>query len=109
MENQHYKHIIQRLERIERLLESVDCLLTTLRKEETEFMADMKTEMAALATQVQANTDAENSAVILINGIAARITAAAGDPAQVTALAAQLKASADALGAAVVANTPPAA
>lgn len=60
-----------------------------------------------LATQVAANTSAEQSAIQLIQGLAAQVAAAAGDPAKVTALAAQLKASADALGAAIVANTGP--
>jgi len=60
-----------------------------------------------LATQVQANTDAEASAVTLITGLASQIAAAATDPAKVTALAAQLKSSADRLAAAVVANTQP--
>ena len=65
----------------------------------------MSAEMDALAAQVTANTDAEASAVQLIQAIAAKL-AANPTPAQVTALASQLKASADALGAAVVANTP---
>jgi hypothetical protein len=61
--------------------------------------------IAQLTTQVQANTDAEASAVQLIQGLAVQIAAAAGDAPAVLALAAQLKTSADALGAAVVANT----
>lgn len=69
-------------------------------------MADMKTELDNLKTQVKSNTDAEASAVVLIEQIAAMLEANAGDSAAVNALAAQLKTSADALGAAVVANTP---
>lgn len=91
--------LLQRLDRIERLL-------IQNRKEEHIFMADMKTELAHLTAQVKANEEAEASAIVLINGIADRITAAQGDPAQVAALAAELKDSADRLGAAVVANTP---
>jgi len=68
----------------------------------------MKAEIDALTAQVKANTDAEQSAVLLINGIADRITAAAGDPKQVKALTEQLKASATTLAAAVAANTQPA-
>jgi hypothetical protein len=65
----------------------------------------MSAEFDALKQQVSANTDAEASAVMLINGIATKL---AGNPSpqEVNALASQLKASADALGAAVVANTP---
>ena len=69
-----------------------------------------------LAAQVKANTDAEASAVIVLNGIADRIaqavTAAIGNGATEAELApvsdevAALKASADSLSAAVVANTP---
>lgn len=70
----------------------------------------------ALAAQVKANTDAEDSAVVLINGIAARIQTAvdaaiaggatAAELAPVQAEVTAMKASADALAAAVLANTP---
>lgn len=70
----------------------------------------------ALAAQVKANTDAEASAVIVINGIAARIQAAvdaaiaggatAEDLKPVTDEIASMKASSDALSAAIVASTP---
>ena len=69
-----------------------------------------------LAAQVKANTDAEASAVIVLNGIAGRIQTAvdaalangatAAELQPVTDEVAALKASADALSAAVVANTP---
>jgi len=69
-----------------------------------------------LAAQVKANTDAEASAVIVLNGIAARIAAAvqaaiangatAEELAPVSDEVTALKSSADALSAAVVANTP---
>ena len=60
----------------------------------------------ALTAQVTANTEVEASAVILINGLAAKLLEFANDPAAITALATQLQASADALAAAVAANTP---
>jgi hypothetical protein len=69
-------------------------------------MSALDDAITALTTQVQANTDAEASAVTLIQGLAAQIAAVAGDGPAVTALAAKLKTSADALAAAVVANTP---
>ena len=69
-----------------------------------------------LAAQVKANTDAEDSATLLINGFAARVQAAVDAAIAGGATAAQLapvqdevtamKRSADALSAAVVANTP---
>lgn len=71
----------------------------------------------ALTAQVKANTDAEASAITLINGIAARIQAAvsaaiaggatAAELAPVQAEIDAMNASATALSAAVVANTGP--
>lgn len=70
----------------------------------------------ALAQQVKKNTDAEASAVVVLNGISSRIQAAvdaalangatAEQLAPVTDEINALNASADALSAAVVANTP---
>lgn len=70
-----------------------------------------------LAAQVTATTDVEDSAIALINGIAARIQAAvdaaiaggasAADLAPVTDEIAALKAKTDALAQAVQANTTP--
>ena len=64
-------------------------------------------EMQALIDQATANESAEQSAIDLLNSLAARVLAAAGDKVATTAIATELKASADALGAAVVANTTP--
>ena len=73
----------------------------------------------ALAAQVTRNTDAEASAIVVLNGIAGRIQAAVDAALQGGATAAELapvqtevdalKASSDALAAAVAANTPGAA
>ena len=72
--------------------------------------------LADLQAQVKAATDAEDSATLLINGIAARIQAAVAAAIANGATAAELapvqdevnalKTSSDALSAAVVANTP---
>jgi hypothetical protein len=69
-----------------------------------------------LAAQVRANTDAEASAIVVLNGIADRVAAAVtaaiangaseADLAPVKDEVAALQASAAALSAAVVANTP---
>lgn len=69
-------------------------------------MSALDDAITALDAQVTANTDAEASAVALIQGLAAQIAAVAGDGPAVASLAAKLKVSADALAAAVVANTP---
>ena len=78
-------------------------LLHTILKGEQKIMVDL----TALTTQVQANTDVEASAVILIQGIAAELAKAGVDPVALKALTDKLNTSAQALAAAVVANTPP--
>ena len=65
----------------------------------------MSKEMDSLTDQVKKNTDAEASAVVLIQGLATQIASLKNDPVALLQLSDQLKASADALGAAVVANT----
>ena len=60
-----------------------------------------------LTAQVAANKTVIDSALALINGIAARITAAGTDPAALAALTTSLKSEDDELAAAVAANTPP--
>ena len=66
----------------------------------------MSAELDALAAQVEQNTTVEESAVTLIQGLAAQIAAAANDPAAIAALSAKLQSSATALAAAIAANTP---
>jgi len=71
-----------------------------------ERLDTMSKEVDDLTAQVTANTGTINSAIVLINGIADRITAAGVDPAKLTALTTELKAKDDELAAAVTANTP---
>lgn len=66
----------------------------------------MSIELDNLTNQVKSNSDAIDSAVVLINGIADRITAAGVDPVKLKSLTDELKAKDDALAAAVTANTP---
>jgi len=66
----------------------------------------MSKELDDLTAQVKSNSEVEASALTLINGIAARITAASTDPAALKALTDELKAKDDQLAAAVTANTP---
>jgi hypothetical protein len=95
-----------RLGRIEARLESLerklDQLLSLVQHTETTIMADL----TALTAQVAQNTTVEASAVTLIQGLAAQLTAAGTDPAALAALTTQLNSSATALGAAIAANTP---
>ena len=63
-------------------------------------------ELDDLEVQVKANTDAEQSAIVLLNQLHDLIVAAGTDPAKLKALADSLARSANDLAAAVVANTP---
>ena len=84
------------------LLESILEQLRTTNHEIKHMSADL----SALAAAVQANTDAEQSAIALMADLAQRFEDSKADPAQVQALADQLRANAAALSAAVLANTP---
>ena len=68
----------------------------------------MSTELDALTAAVQRNSDAEDSAITLLQGLKAALDAAiaTGNPAALTALSTQIGAKTDALAAAIVANTP---
>lgn len=74
----------------------------------TEGFRKMAQELDTLKAAVARNTDVENSAVTLLQGLKSKLDAAiaAGDPAALTALSTELGSSADALAAAVIANTP---
>ena len=70
-------------------------------------MATSAQALSDLQAQVAAQTTVEQSAVTLIQSLAAQITAANGvSPAAVEAVVAQFQTSAAALAAAVTANTP---
>jgi hypothetical protein len=62
--------------------------------------------LEALTAEVQNNTTVDNGAIVLLNGLSAKLAEIAGDPAAVQALADELSSSSAALSAAVVANTP---
>jgi hypothetical protein len=67
----------------------------------------MANELDTLTAQVTANTDAEASAVQLLQNLHDLLVAAGTDPTKLAAITSTLKTSGDALAAAVVANTPP--
>lgn len=67
---------------------------------------EMSVEMDALEAAVTRNTTLDGSIIELLNGIAAQLSATAGDRAKSLALAAELNAKSDALAAAAAANTP---
>jgi hypothetical protein len=84
-------------------LDRIECKLDALFKQEADEMSALDD----LKAQVQKNSDVEESAVLLIQGIAKQLAdaIAAGDPAALTALQAQLAKSAGDLAAAITANT----
>lgn len=63
-------------------------------------------DLTALTAEVTRNSEVDDSAITLLNGLAAQIVLLKNDPAALQALADQLKASSDKLSAAIVANTP---
>ena len=85
-------------------LDRIESKINRLLKQEAQEMSALDD----LKTQVTKNTDLEESAVVLIQGIAQQLkdAIAAGNPAALTDLAAQLDKSARDLAAAMAANTP---
>ena len=65
----------------------------------------MSAELDALTAQVTENESLEQSAITLIQGIAAQLAAAKDDPVKIQALADSLHTSASALADAITANT----
>jgi hypothetical protein len=65
----------------------------------------MTTQFEALQAEVARNTSVDQSAIVLLTGLARQIEALKGDPVELQVLADSLKASSDALAAAVAANT----
>jgi len=66
----------------------------------------MSAELEALRAEVEENTAVDQSAITLLQGLAAQIEALKQDPVALQELADKLNASSEALAAAVAANTP---
>ncbi len=66
----------------------------------------MSNELDTLTAQVAANTDVEQSALLLLNQLHDLLVAAGTDPVKLADLTTQLATSKDALAAAILANTP---
>lgn len=69
-------------------------------------MVKMAANLQVLTDSVSKNTNAVQSAITLLNGLAAKIAELKTDPVALQALADELNASSGALADAVVANTP---
>lgn len=96
VQHHHHYHYDPALE------QRLDHIIQLLTRNQEIIMADL----SQLTADVTADTNAVTSAVALINGLAAQITAAGTDPVKLKALTDQLEANNAALGAAIVANTP---
>ena len=83
-------------------LDTIETLLRSVLVKEQRIMS----ELTDLQAQVAQNTAVEQSAIVLIQGIADRIEAARTDPAALQALTQELRSMDEALAAAVAANTP---
>lgn len=84
------------------ILEILRTILTKLDTQESKIMADL----TAITAAVTNNTTVEDSAIALINGLAAQIAAAGTDPAALASLTDSLTTESASLAAAVAANTP---
>ena len=94
--------ILTELLEIPQDLRKIKNLLHRLLERQGEIMADL----TQLQAEVERNTAVDESAITLLNGLAAQIESIKTDPAALQALANSLKSSSDALAQAVVANTP---
>lgn len=86
----------------EQKLDRILALLTTVIHKEGQLMAAIDD----LQVDVTAEDTVIDSAIVLINGIAAAIAAAGVDPAKLAALRSDIQGKSAALAAAVAANTP---
>ena len=86
----------------DRVLHRLDQIVTLINQLGVRIMADL----TALTAEVARNTSVDESAIVLLTGLAAQIEALKTDPVALQGLADTLRGSSDALAAAVAANTP---
>lgn len=94
--------VLARLEHLARQNHRIEQKLDRILNKENRIMADL----TQLSADVANTTSVEESAITLINNIAAQLAAAASDPAAIQALSDSLNTEAASLAAAVAANTP---
>jgi len=85
-----------------RLDQMQEVLMSQLSSQGIKMTADFD----ALQAEVAKNSEVDQSAIVLLQGLSAQIMALKDDPVALAAMAANLAASSQALADAVVANTP---
>lgn len=98
----HLENIQERLQAIESRLELVLNWLSFISHKEANIMALLD----KLTADVAANGSVIDSAVVLLNGLKAKLDACGTDPVKLAELSASLDTQTSALSAAVTANTP---
>src|SRR6266850_1099515 len=93
---------LDQLQSIDRKLDQVLALSQRMYRQEVVVTQ----ELVDLTAQVESNRSLTGSAITLLNGLSAKLTAIADDPAAIRALAADLKTQDQALADALAANTP---
>ena len=96
-----WKDLHDKLDAILIMQARVESLIAVLTLKQEQAMADL----TALTAEVARNTEVDQSAITLLNGLAAQIEALKTDPVALQALADTMRGSSDALAAAVLANT----
>ena len=87
-------------------LDRIESAITAVTSAITQLGVDMSQELDALEAEVSRNTTVDQSAITLLQGLAAQIEQLKTDPVKLQALADSMRGSSDALAAAVAANTP---
>jgi chromosome segregation ATPase len=97
-----WKNLNDKIDSILILFTRIESSLAVLTMKQEQVMADL----TALTAEVERNTAVDQSAIALLNGLAAQIEALKTDPIALQNLADTMRGSSDALAAAVTANTP---
>jgi chromosome segregation ATPase len=97
-----WKHLNDKIDSILILFTRIESSLAVLTMKQEQVMADL----TALTAEVERNTAVDQSAIALLNGLAAQIEALKTDPVALQNLADTMRGSSDELAAAVAANTP---
>jgi hypothetical protein len=97
-----WKHLNDKLDAILVLFTRIESSLAALTMKQEQVMTDL----TALTVEVARNTEVDQSAIALLNGLAAQIESLKTDPVALQNLADTMRGSSDALAAAVTANTP---